>query len=895
MRRLAERQSPSPSPSKLRTSRSVSALNSKTAGNDLPDPFADEEMDDDEGDDDEDDEEMLQLKLQAIQARMKLKKLQAAKAQKKAGNSATTDSLGATNGARRRAESIPSRIPEQQPQGLPVQSKLAAARDRMDRGPGQNPGLEVPASPIRKAQGPSAAELQTSPQRILLGIDKGRKATEMSLKRAPSMRKLGDDAPPQQGGGGGYLRRSNTVTGQVGQQAGTASRPLSFNERLASVRAEETSRQEKQKRIQQVRTKAFSIGRQEMEDYKTKAIDLPEIPYKAPEYTREDILAGRSHGNGLSRSSTTPALGGGGGSFSDDPFGPSTGGEESSFESYSGLHLSKRILPHKVLTRAITGKKTYVLKDLLKHIKAPDWCLPEVESDIVVFAIVANKSDPKSHRPTPGKEQSDRGKYMVINLVDLTYEVDLFLFNSGFDRFWKLTPGTVLAILNPNIMPPPQGREDTGRFGLVINSDDDTILEIGSARDLGYCKSVKKDGTLCNTWVNARRSEYCEFHTNEAIRKAREGRIELNQMSFGGGKKPNSRDVWMRKQEEKKKTMGDYDRFTQSHYFVSSAHSTADLMDDEKANGIVDRVEREEALKRRLAAKEKERDIAKKLGEMGAGAGKEYMITAASRASSRAASAASGVSNASSGFLNSRRRQQGQQSTGTGLGSSLSSGGSSSLANGSATGAAGGGTSISSFSSTGASEQLSLPGQIGHRWDARALGLVGKRGVGDKTLLGKKVELGPPLKRKRPESSASNSASLSGGVGGTNDGSSSTTAGTAYGWGSGLRSKLSRMKEGERLDGRTITAGGTNNINKLSMGPSVSFPPPTATGRATTAMSTVNGGSSSPVRKKTRFVTERGIREAGRDSLGESLSAAAKLGRQVVLDDDDDDDLIVVK
>ncbi|KAM7192494.1 DNA replication licensing factor mcm10 [Naviculisporaceae sp. PSN 640] len=825
MRRLAERQSPSPSLSKLRTSRSVPALN------DLPD---DMDIDQGDDDDDEDDEEMLQLKLQAIQARMKLKKLQAAKAQKKAGGSATatTDSSGATK-------------------GLPVQSKLAAARDRMERVPGQNPGFEVPASPVRKATGPSAAELQTSPQRILLGIDKGRKATEMSLKRAPSMRKLGDDVPPQQGGAGGYLRKSNTVSGQIGGQAGGASRPMSFNERLAAVRSEETSRQEKQKRIQQVRTKAFSIGRQEMEDYKTKAVDLPEIPYKAPEYTREDILAGKSHGNGLPRSSTTPALGGGSGSFSDDPFGSSTasGSEEASFESYSGLHLSKRILPHKVLTRAITGKKTYVLKDLLKHIKAPDWCLPEVESDIVVFAIVANKSDPKSHRPTPGKEQSDRGKYMVINLVDLTYEVDLFLFNTGFDRFWKLTPGTVLAILNPNIMPPPQGREDTGRFGLVINSDEDTILEIGSARDLGYCKSVKKDGTLCNSWVNARRSEYCEFHTNEAIRKAREGRFELNQMSFGGGgKKPNSRELWQRKQEEAKKSMGNYDRFTQSHYFVSNGRSTADLMDDEKVNGIVDRVEREEALKRRLAAKEKERDIAKKLGEMGAGAGREYMVSAASRAASRAASAASG----------------GSSSANASSGSSLSSGGGGSSALTAA------GTSISSLSLTAASQQLqhpSLPGQNGNKWDARALGLVR-----DKTQPNnfRKVELGPPLKRKRPESSASNSTSLSGGV------DSSKNAGAAYGWGSDLRSKLSRMKEGERLDGRTITAGGGIQ-NKLSMGPSVS------------------GGGSSPVRKKTRFVTERGIREAGRDSLGESLSAAAKLGRQVVLDDDDDDDLIVVK
>ncbi|KAK4217292.1 hypothetical protein QBC37DRAFT_415343 [Rhypophila decipiens] len=840
MRRLAERQSPTPSPSKLRNSRT-------TGANDLPDPFADD-MDVDE--EEEEDEEMLQLKLQAIQARMKLKKLQAAKATQKkpAAAAVAASNPSATNG--QRAE-VPSRASNAtaKPQGLAIQSKLAAARDRMESGPAQknNPGagFEVPASPVRKAR-TNTAELQTSPQRILLGIDKGRKATEMSLKRAPSMRKLTDDAPRQ--GGGGYLRRSNTVGGQ----ASAPSKPLSFNERLAASRVEETSRQEKQKRIQQVRTKAFSVGKQEMEDYKSRAVDLPDMPDEAPEYTREDILAGKK----VPRRSA------------EDPFSSSTTGEETaSFEAYSGLHLSKRILPHKVLTRAITGKKTYVLKDLLRQVKSPDWSLPDVEADIVVFAIIANKSDPKSHRPTPGKDQSDRGKYMVITLVDLTYEVDLFLFNSGFDRFWKLTPGTVLAILNPNIMPPPQGREDTGRFGLVINSDEDTILEIGAARDLGYCKSVKKDGTLCSSWVNARRSEYCEFHTNEAIRKAQAGRAELNQMGFGGGErhKKNSKEVWLQKKKDAETKLGKYDRSTGSHYFVSrGSSSAAELIDDE---GFVDRVEREEVLKRRLKEKERERELAKKLAQLGAGAGKDYMSRAAEAPSEK-----------SSGLLKSRRRGE-SGSTAAGLGSSVSSGTSAGLA------------SAASFSSQTAGVP-GLPGQGGQRWDARALGLVGKRGDG----LSQKVELGPPLKRKRPESSASSStttheASSSAGGGGGMSGKN----GAAYGWGSELRTKLGRMKEGERLDGRIMTA---ESGNKVSIQPSISFPPPTT---ATTADGGGGGRgnrASSPVRKKTRFVTDKGIREAGRESLGESLSVVAtKLGnrRQVVLDDSDDDDLIVVK
>ncbi|KAK3316354.1 hypothetical protein B0H66DRAFT_561104 [Apodospora peruviana] len=864
MRRMTERQSPSPSPSKL--PRATSSLASRSGGKglvmDLPDPFQEDE------DDEDDDEEMLELKLQAIQAKMKLKKLQAAKAQKKAASASDSEST------RRRPEPVVTETGSMR--GLVIQSKLAAARDRMEQRPTQA-AVQVPASPVRKA--PSTTNLQTtSPQRVLLGIDKGRKAAEMSLRQAPSLRKASEDGAGQQQGG--YLRRAKTPTVPA-----EAPRPMSFNERLASVRAEEATRQEKQQRIQQIRTKAFAVDKEEMETYKAKAVNLPDIPYQAPEYSRDDILAGKTLGGGLRRSNTVPTLrlperetGFSATNKTANSTDQPPGTSEAAFEPYSGLHLSKRILPHKVITRAISGKKTYLIKDLLREVKAPNFSLPDVESDIVVFAIIASKSDPRSHRPGPNsvKEATgtkDRGKYMVITLVDLSYEIELFLFSSGFDRFWKLTPGTVLAILNPTIMPPPPGREDTGRFGLVINSDADTILELGNARDLGYCKSIKKDGKMCDAWVNIRRSEHCEFHTNEAVRKAREGRIELNGTFLGGpanGYKKNSREIKVKSEEERKR--GEFDWETRTRFFVSGAghhRGTASEMMD-KDNNIVDRVEREEGLKRRMTQKEKERNIAKKLGEIGGSAGKEYM--------SRAASAATVTSERSA-------------RTTTGLGSSISSAGGGGGTSSSATTTTTGLSSLSSLSNLSYGGDPQLPGQ-GRRWDARALGLVGGKQQ-------HKVELGPISKRKRPESSASNST-----TGSTSMVSKGGTMGTmgnkgaAFGWGTALKDKLGRMKDGERLDGvRHHQTDDSPSAVSSSAATAPSLPPPTKA-----------RNDRSPVRKKTRFVTEKGIRIAGRESLGEPLShaaaavaaataAAKRGGRQVVLldDDDDDDDLIVLK
>ena len=377
--------------------------------------------------------------------------------------------------------------------------------------------IQVPASPVRKVL---ASQQQTSPSRVLLGIDKGLRAKDISLKRAPSKNSAtGRNASQSEG----YLQRSKS------SDLATASiaRPLSFNERLASARTEESFRAERQQQIRKVRTNAFGIGKQEMDGYKKTAVDLPDEPLKAPTFSRDDILSkGKSSGQ-LSRSNTAPSFrppfdAGESSACSNSttqgtvPINAGEGEESSSFEPYSCFHMSRRILPHRVLARHVSGKETFNIKGLLRDVKAPDFALPDVEQDIVVFAVVAKKSEPRAHKTTAAKNGSkdeDRGKYMVMTLCDLDMELDLFLFNSGFTRFWKLTPGTVVAILNPGVMPPPPGRQDTGRFSLVINSDEDTILEIGVARDLGSCQSVRKDGDTCGSWVNKKRTQFCEFHS----------------------------------------------------------------------------------------------------------------------------------------------------------------------------------------------------------------------------------------------------------------------------------------------------------------------------------------------------------------------------------------------
>ncbi|KAI1369908.1 hypothetical protein F5Y08DRAFT_291684 [Xylaria arbuscula] len=818
LRRLAERASPSPSPSK-RTARPTTSRNDFYGARGMN--GGDDELDLDLDGDGDEDEETLELKLAAIQAKLKLKKLQAAKARR--AQEPDTHTL--------------------RPESRPIQDARSPSRaqsrtDDIGSGPAMRPqsqaNVEVPASPVRRAQ--TAQEI-TSPSRVRLGIDKGLRAKDVSLKRAPSVKKTLDTDNSSQGG---YLRRTNTPLPGAASQPTALERPKSFSERLAAARVEEKTRVERKERIQQVRTNAFQLGRDELEELKRNAIQMPDLPVKEEEYSRDEVMAG----GGLTRSTAmlsmrehTHV------STSDQQTLESQGWkkltstakpkvppaevpeeEASAFEPYSGTHLTKRIIPHLTLTRNLSGKKTYAIPDVLKHVKAPEFQLPDIEQDIVIFGILASKSEPRAHKNTGGnlkeKKEADptKAKYMVLTLVDLKWELELFLFNTGFERYWKLTPGTLLAILNPSIMPPPPNRTDTGRFSLVINSGEDTILEVGTARDLGFCESIKKDGALCSSWVNSKRTKFCEFHTNLALSKKLATRQDVNAHNTGLGPKKNN-SFRLRKWEEQAndphwKRRGNYDRETQSTFFMHKP-SSASLIDNEILGGggrdsVSGTIERSEALRRRLATEEKERDLMKKLGEVGSGAGKEYMKT---------------------GPLSHKSKST------TRVGSS--------------------------FASNTISSTLSIDEPSPHL-DAKSLGLIGDRN--------NKIHLSP-VKRKRVESAlSSRNSSL---LGSTANGSSAS-GGAALGWGATLKNKLAKMKEGQKLNGTSTTAAASNGLNGTAFAG--------------------QDRNRSPARKKTRFVTEKGIREAGRESLGNELASGDAQGRGMVfLDDDDDDELLILK
>ncbi|KAI9884441.1 MAG: hypothetical protein M1823_003766 [Watsoniomyces obsoletus] len=654
----------------------------------------------------DEDEETLQLKLQAIEAKLKLRKLRQAKSK---SQTEAPDS------------------PRKESNTTPAITALGSARypkDHLPRNKRAREDVQVPLSPPDRKR---VVQETRSPGRIRLGIDKGLTARDVSLRRppvastssirSPHKRPRTEDRHPQQRGS--LTKQDVSIEEDI--------KPKSFSERIAELRTHDRSRKDRQDQIQKKRSKGFGIPAEELEEASKKMFTLvdegdedddDEDPFlaeakrsKPREFTREEVLQGFNHQDGqvVKRSKTMGDLRGGmktsepsiakdsGHSYrapSDAPAHPrkepqqassqkivetTDDSSSSSLEPFSGLHLSKRLLPHALLRRTFSDKKTFHIPDLLKVVKSPTYDPPDIDQDWVIFGIIASKSNPRTHQNQGGSSSNEnnpnRGKYMVLTLTDLKWELDLFLFSTAFDRFWKLTPGSIIAILNPNIYPPPPTKRDTGKFSITLTSSDDTILEIGVARDIGFCKSVKKDGSICSSWVDKRHTEFCQFHVDVSVRKTKAKRMEVNTMSsnpFGPGGKNgnggrgggrNGRTEGPKGDEKdgglKRDNQGMYhDRASHSQVFIagpipppSSAggygfggRSSAALLDDEDVDpdAFHRGYSKQERLRRQLATQEREREIAKALGKGGKGMGGTYLRAATTNSNTPAASTGGG-------------------------------------------------------------------------------------------------------------------------------------------------------------------------------------------------------------------------------------------------------------
>jgi minichromosome maintenance protein 10 len=610
-RRRDQERSPSPSP--LRRPMSSSKA--------LQDVAMADDDNDDEDDVEEEDEETLQLKLQQIEMKLKLKRL---KGKKKSPDSNTARSSSALTDSSRRS---PTKLQ------APISQPLF-----------RRPDIEVPVSPTRERR---QILDPVSPARARLGLSTVPKAQDVSLKRARD----------------GTIKPSSVQRAPVARAKEETIRPVSsFSERLAKSRQEQQEQQARNDRIERSRSNGFGLQGGSFDSQISRgagatnsARSYRSAGERLPSPTKSSSAAESRSRMGPPSSSApqqnNPFLT----ARSQDQLKPTSDGHDrnphvdesdanipwdnkkdgNGYDPFSGIHLSKRHIAHVDAARAMEGSELYPLPRLLKEVKAPEYDPPDCESDYIVFGILAKKSTPYNHKQThrtndqnnPQEDASaPRNKFMVMTLVDLKWEIDLFLFGTAFDQFWKLTEGTLLAIQNPAILP-PKGNQNNGRFSLKLGSSEDRVMELGVARDLGYCVSVKKDGEKCGAWIDKRSTQVCDFHLNLMIDKSRKGRMEVNTMWRSGSL--DEKQAGKRKQDPsqfKKKIPGQHAGEHGRVWSVDTGFgkSAANIFDGED-RASVESLTAEEASRKRIAAAQRERDLAKKLESMGGSVGADYL------------------------------------------------------------------------------------------------------------------------------------------------------------------------------------------------------------------------------------------------------------------------------
>ncbi|CUS14762.1 unnamed protein product [Tuber aestivum] len=472
--------------------------------------------------------------------------------------------------------------------------------------------VQVPLSPTSIKTEPV---LPKSPSRVLLGIDKGLTGRDVSLRRAPSLR-TGSSRP-------------GTRSPQKPKKT--------FSERIAEERRNDREKTERRRMIENSRSKGFvGFGNGPPPSFTSgppptfgpggilQSSGSSSSAAGMTQHPKPPLPSDSAAPKGITDPFTTapkptPPL--------EDPNSPDEGG----FDSFSGLHLSRRLITHITLSRHLSPKTIFLLPHLLKSVKSPEFEPPNVLGDWVVMGIICSKSPPRDIGQNTQKKGT--GKYMVLQITDLKWEVELFLFGAGFDKFWKVGVGTVVALLNPGIMKPRIA--DTGRFSLTLTEGGDQLLEIGQARDLDYCRAVKRDGKRCSAWVDKRHTHYCTFHVEQGVNKSRVSRAEVN--SATGMFSPPKQKGTLRPRRlpgrgRSSETLRDDGLLPDTaggggiadlpqraggaggKVFIASGRSTASLLDD--AEYLADsflRGSKEDRMRKRLADAQKERELTKRI------------------------------------------------------------------------------------------------------------------------------------------------------------------------------------------------------------------------------------------------------------------------------------------
>ncbi|XP_073826324.1 minichromosome maintenance 10 homolog [Musca autumnalis] len=186
-----------------------------------------------------------------------------------------------------------------------------------------------------------------------------------------------------------------------------------------------------------------------------------------------------------------------------------------------GLRIINPLVSSSLLKERMAGRQPVAFSAIACHTQRGD-----LSKDWVIGGVL-------THKGTTQKTKKDK-PFCIWRLSDLRGEiktVSLFLFGGAYKELWKTAQGTCLAVLNPTVF--EKRAENTDVACLSIDTAAKVMI-LGQSKDLGHCKSVKRNGEVCNALVNLSECDTCVFHMKQEFSKMSK-RSELQSANAGRG------------------------------------------------------------------------------------------------------------------------------------------------------------------------------------------------------------------------------------------------------------------------------------------------------------------------------------------------------------------------
>lgn len=187
-----------------------------------------------------------------------------------------------------------------------------------------------------------------------------------------------------------------------------------------------------------------------------------------------------------------------------------------------GIKIIRPLISSVLLKEKMSDKKpvaTNQLRDYTENInKEIDW---------VIAGAIITKS--------PVKTSQNGHQFSIWQISDLrgaeVKTASVFLFKNAHRDLWKTAQGMVVAILNPGVLDKRQNSRDEATLSV---DNPQKVMILGQSKDLGTCKSKKKNGDVCGAIVNLGTCEYCIYHVKQEFKNISK-RAELQSSTAGRG------------------------------------------------------------------------------------------------------------------------------------------------------------------------------------------------------------------------------------------------------------------------------------------------------------------------------------------------------------------------